>query len=279
MTTGAVRVGALRELDGPLCRPATCRVAPCAGARPRPQGADPLYGTLHRRASSAGLDPPTASALCPPRLVAPASIHRQPLRCARRLAVYMRGRPQLTTDASPAGRDSSLQAFSRLIGGPRVTNGLTTMLCLAPLIGAAAGTAVAPLLIPYAGTPLFLITSAPALAAMLLLIAGWRIVISKDQAALDGHMGKPGSDADADANGMVAANGCKRGGSGSCTSCQRLEGSESRSHPASPALPPSDAMWDAVPQLDALQPPRAAADDRSSSTPRRVVSKKKTSHY
>jgi hypothetical protein len=41
-------------------------------------------------------------------------------------------------------------AFSRLIGGPRVTNGLTTTLCLAPLIGAALGTAAAPLFLKHA---------------------------------------------------------------------------------------------------------------------------------
>ena len=78
-------------------------------------------------------------------------------------------------------------AFSRLIGGPRVTNALTTMLCLAPLIGAAIGTAIAPALIPFAGTPLFMATGLPAVAAMGLLIAGWRMVGSAGaQAAREG---------------------------------------------------------------------------------------------
>ena len=71
-------------------------------------------------------------------------------------------------------------AFSRLIGGPRVTNSVTTILCLAPLIGAALGTALAPVLISHAGTPLFLVTAFPAALAMLLLIAGWRIVAVKE---------------------------------------------------------------------------------------------------
>ena len=71
-------------------------------------------------------------------------------------------------------------AFSRLIGGTRVTNGLTTILCLAPLIGAALGTAMAPLLIPFAGTPLFLVTSVPALIALLLLVMGWKFIADKD---------------------------------------------------------------------------------------------------
>jgi hypothetical protein len=65
-------------------------------------------------------------------------------------------------------------AFSRLIGGRRVTNGLTTTLCLAPLIGAALGTACAPLLLPHAGAPLFAISALPAVIALLLLLAGWR---------------------------------------------------------------------------------------------------------
>ena len=67
-------------------------------------------------------------------------------------------------------------AFSRLIGGHRVTNGLTTLLCLAPLIGAALGTAIAPLLIPYAGQPLFMLTGLPSVIGTLCLLAGWRYV-------------------------------------------------------------------------------------------------------
>lgn len=81
-------------------------------------------------------------------------------------------------------------AFSRLIGGTRVTNGLTTALCLAPLMGAALGTAVAPLLIPFTGTPLFLMTSLPAIIALLMLFVGWRVVVNKDAKLTREHQGE-----------------------------------------------------------------------------------------
>jgi hypothetical protein len=67
-------------------------------------------------------------------------------------------------------------AFSRLIGGRRVTNTLTTSLCLAPLMGAALGTAIAPALMPLAGHPLFVLTVLPSLAGLLGLLLGWRLV-------------------------------------------------------------------------------------------------------
>jgi len=70
-------------------------------------------------------------------------------------------------------------AFSRLIGGHRVTNGLTTALCLAPLIGAALGTAVAPLILHSAGETPFMLTCLPSVAGMLLLVAGQRLVQSQ----------------------------------------------------------------------------------------------------
>ena len=65
-------------------------------------------------------------------------------------------------------------AFSLLIGGCRVTNGLATTLCLAPLIGAAMGTALTPFLLPLAGSPAFLLAALPALLAVALLVVAWR---------------------------------------------------------------------------------------------------------
>lgn len=63
--------------------------------------------------------------------------------------------------------------FSRLIGGSRITNTLTTTLCLAPLLGAALGTALAPLLLQHVGTPLYLLSAVPGTIGLLLLIAAW----------------------------------------------------------------------------------------------------------
>eukprot|EP00929_Paragymnodinium_shiwhaense_P001688 TRINITY_DN101922_c0_g1_i1.p1 TRINITY_DN101922_c0_g1~~TRINITY_DN101922_c0_g1_i1.p1 ORF type:complete len:894 (-),score=67.76 TRINITY_DN101922_c0_g1_i1:363-3044(-) len=64
--------------------------------------------------------------------------------------------------------------FSRLIGRVRVTNHLTTMLCLAPAIGGCVGTAMAPLMVGAAGTPRFLLAALPALLASIWLSLGWR---------------------------------------------------------------------------------------------------------
>ncbi len=71
-------------------------------------------------------------------------------------------------------------AFSRLIGSSRVTNGLTTTLCLAPLIGASIGTAGAPLLLPHAGSLLFVGSALPALVGLLLLPVGRRLLAGSD---------------------------------------------------------------------------------------------------
>ena len=65
-------------------------------------------------------------------------------------------------------------AFSRLMGGTRVTNSLTTALCLAPLIGAAVGTAFAPLLLAVAGTPWFMLSAMPAAFAVAGIMLGWQ---------------------------------------------------------------------------------------------------------
>mmetsp|Transcript_63068 Transcript_63068/g.117325 ORF Transcript_63068/g.117325 Transcript_63068/m.117325 type:complete len:933 (-) Transcript_63068:45-2843(-) len=66
--------------------------------------------------------------------------------------------------------------FSNLIGAARVTNFLTTTLCLAPAIGAALGTLAAPLFVEVAGTPAFTFATVPALIAIALIIAGWNRV-------------------------------------------------------------------------------------------------------
>ena len=66
--------------------------------------------------------------------------------------------------------------FSRLIGGSRITNALTTTLCLAPLFGAALGTALAPLLIPFTGSALYVISAVPGAIGLLLLVAAWHVL-------------------------------------------------------------------------------------------------------
>jgi len=63
--------------------------------------------------------------------------------------------------------------FSRLIGGIRVTNNLSTCLCLAPAIGAAVGTAMAPLFVSVAGTAYALIATIPSSLAMMCLLMWW----------------------------------------------------------------------------------------------------------
>ena len=50
-----------------------------------------------------------------------------------------------------------------------MTNGLTTTLCLAPLLGAAVGTGLAPLLLHWTGTPYFLAPVLPAGAAVVVI--------------------------------------------------------------------------------------------------------------
>jgi len=63
--------------------------------------------------------------------------------------------------------------FSRLIGRWRVTNTLTTALCLAPAIGAALGTMLAPSCISVAGEPLFLLAAIPAMIAVVAIAWLW----------------------------------------------------------------------------------------------------------
>ena len=76
-------------------------------------------------------------------------------------------------------------AFSRLIGGSRVTNALTTVLCIAPLIGAALGTALAPLVLWSAGTYLFLVACClPCAVAVLITVVGWNALRRRD---IDGN--------------------------------------------------------------------------------------------
>eukprot|EP00930_Biecheleria_cincta_P034887 TRINITY_DN24045_c0_g1_i1.p1 TRINITY_DN24045_c0_g1~~TRINITY_DN24045_c0_g1_i1.p1 ORF type:complete len:955 (-),score=107.89 TRINITY_DN24045_c0_g1_i1:102-2966(-) len=64
--------------------------------------------------------------------------------------------------------------FSRLIGNIRVTNQLTTVLCLAPAIGAALGTAFAPTCIHLAGSPWSMVVAMPAIAAAVIIAMHWR---------------------------------------------------------------------------------------------------------
>lgn len=64
--------------------------------------------------------------------------------------------------------------FSQLIGGQRVTNALATLLCLAPLVGAALGTGVAPLCLRLADSLLFPLVALPAGIATGVLLAVWR---------------------------------------------------------------------------------------------------------
>ncbi|KAL1502909.1 hypothetical protein AB1Y20_010982 [Prymnesium parvum] len=72
-------------------------------------------------------------------------------------------------------------AFSRLIGGSRVTNALTTVLCIAPMIGAAIGTALSPVVLPSAGSFVFLgCCCAPCLVAALVMLCGWRALRRRD---------------------------------------------------------------------------------------------------
>mmetsp|Transcript_15687 Transcript_15687/g.36796 ORF Transcript_15687/g.36796 Transcript_15687/m.36796 type:complete len:925 (+) Transcript_15687:128-2902(+) len=63
--------------------------------------------------------------------------------------------------------------FSNLIGGARVTNFLTTALCLAPACGAALGTILAPYLVEEAGTPMFFSAALPAILALVIIVLGW----------------------------------------------------------------------------------------------------------
>eukprot|EP00931_Biecheleriopsis_adriatica_P076234 TRINITY_DN49966_c0_g1_i1.p1 TRINITY_DN49966_c0_g1~~TRINITY_DN49966_c0_g1_i1.p1 ORF type:complete len:1061 (+),score=118.11 TRINITY_DN49966_c0_g1_i1:46-3183(+) len=63
--------------------------------------------------------------------------------------------------------------FSLLIGKARVTNQRTTVLCLAPAIGAAVGTAIAPLFIDRAGTLFGLVFALPAVLAVVIIGTCW----------------------------------------------------------------------------------------------------------
>ncbi|CAJ1430219.1 unnamed protein product, partial [Effrenium voratum] len=63
--------------------------------------------------------------------------------------------------------------FSRLIGNARVTHWFTTVLCLAPALGTALGTAGAPFFITRAGSPKSLLVALPAILADLIIVIGW----------------------------------------------------------------------------------------------------------
>jgi len=63
--------------------------------------------------------------------------------------------------------------FSRLIGPERITNFETTILCLAPAVGAMLGTLVAPVCISFADTPFFMLAGLPAAVAVVGTTMGW----------------------------------------------------------------------------------------------------------
>lgn len=63
--------------------------------------------------------------------------------------------------------------FSRLIGKARITSFLTTALCLAPAIGAAIGTVLAPVALDWAGTMSFTLVSVPAAVSVVAIALGW----------------------------------------------------------------------------------------------------------
>merc|ERR1719401_1149978 len=73
--------------------------------------------------------------------------------------------------------------FSRLIGRARMTNNLSTALCLAPAIGAALGTTMAPLFVSAAGGPLFPLVGLPAAAAVAAIAWSWRRLAEVPNAA------------------------------------------------------------------------------------------------
>jgi len=66
--------------------------------------------------------------------------------------------------------------FSRLIGRERVTNQLTTVLCLAPAMGAALGTLAAPIFVSVAGTALFMVAGLPAFISVMTIACGWHMM-------------------------------------------------------------------------------------------------------
>merc|ERR1719401_2909387 len=63
--------------------------------------------------------------------------------------------------------------FSRLIGRARMTNNLSTALCLAPAIGAALGTTMAPSFVAQSGKLACLLSAVPALLAVIIISLGW----------------------------------------------------------------------------------------------------------
>lgn len=77
--------------------------------------------------------------------------------------------------------------FSRLIGRVRVTNSVTMLLCLAPAIGGALGTAAAPAFVAVTNTPLFMLSAVPAAVAALALACSWRSAhVYSDSKSLSG---------------------------------------------------------------------------------------------
>jgi len=95
----------------------------------------------------------------------------QPLREWRVVLGYLFGIKAQIIFMSPF-----IAIFSTLIGSVRVTNRLTTVLCLAPPCGAALGTSAAPLFVSVSDSPLFMLVSVPALVAVTLIGLGWHLM-------------------------------------------------------------------------------------------------------
>jgi len=95
----------------------------------------------------------------------------QPLRQWRVIVGYLLGIKAQILFMSPF-----IAIFSTLIGSVRVTNKLTTVLCLAPPCGAALGTSVAPAFVAISDTPWFMTVTVPALVAVANIGLGWDLM-------------------------------------------------------------------------------------------------------
>jgi len=103
----------------------------------------------------------------------------QPLRQWRVVLGYMFGIKAQILFMSPF-----IAKFSTLIGSVRVTNRLTTVLCLAPPCGAALGTSVAPAFVAVSDSPWFMLASVPALVAVVGIALQWRLIDGDSKKAL-----------------------------------------------------------------------------------------------
>mmetsp|Transcript_63239 Transcript_63239/g.125033 ORF Transcript_63239/g.125033 Transcript_63239/m.125033 type:complete len:613 (-) Transcript_63239:20-1858(-) len=95
----------------------------------------------------------------------------QPLQPWRVILGYLLGIKAQVLFMSPF-----IAIFSSLIGPVRVTNALTTVLCLAPLVGAALGTSAAPAFMAVSNSPLFILVSLPAFVAVVVIGLEWDLM-------------------------------------------------------------------------------------------------------